>query len=501
MNSSVPFILSEKIKSRPRLAHLDLGKFNKRSKTMFIQRYYLECLSHASYMVADQRTKVAAIIDPRRDVDIYINDAKSHGFEIKHVILTHFHADFIAGHIELRDRVNSNIYLGARAKAEFNFESLDDGSVIELGDTRLQAMETPGHTPEGITVLAFDKIVDPNNPYAMFTGDTLFLGDVGRPDLFASIGVTAYELAEMLYESLQNKILKLPDETLVYPAHGAGSLCGKGLSNETVSTLGKQRLHNYALQPMTKDDFITLITADQPEAPAYFGYDAVLNQKKRPTLDEVVKKSMKSLDVNTVHSLQKSGVQVIDVREAADFAGAHLCDSLNIGIDGRFANWAGTLLNKDIPILIVAEVNRVEEVVVRLGRIGFHNVKGYLENGMESLKEHTNLISKTQRISATTINELKGEVTIVDIRSEKEWEDGHIKGSVNIPLNSLANRIAEIPESGYVIVHCQGGYRSMIAASLLEKEGRRNVFDLAGGYQAWVTTKQSTNTSVNQIKN
>jgi len=468
---------------------------------MFIQRYYLECLSHASYMVADQRTKVAAIIDPRRDVDIYINDAKNHGFEIKHVILTHFHADFIAGHIELRDRMNSNIYLGARAKAEFNFESLGDGSVIELGDTRLQAMETPGHTPEGITVLAFDKIVDPNNPYAIFTGDTLFLGDVGRPDLFASIGVTAYELAGMLYESLQNKILKLPDETLVYPAHGAGSLCGKGLSNETVSTLGKQRLHNYALQPMTKEDFITMITADQPEAPAYFGYDAVLNQKKRPNLDEVVKKSMKSLDVNTVHSLQKSGVQVIDVHEAADFAGAHLRGSLNIGIDGRFATWAGTLLNKDVPIIIVAEVNRVEEVVVRLGRIGFHNVKGYLENGMESLKEHTNLISTTQRISAATIDELKGETTIVDIRSEKEWEGGHIKDSINIPLNSLADRIVEIPESGHVIVHCQGGYRSMIAASLLEKEGRGNVFDLIGGYQAWVTTKRSIAASVNQIEN
>ena len=305
----------------------------------------------------------------------------------------------------------------------------------------------------------------------------------------------------MLYESLQNKILKLPDETLVYPAHGAGSLCGKGLSNETVSTLGKQRLHNYALQPMTKEDFITMITADQPEAPAYFGYDAVLNQKKRPNLDEVVKKSMKSLDVNTVHSLQKSGVQVIDVHEAADFAGAHLCDSLNIGIDGRFATWAGTLLNKDVPIIIVAEVNRVEEVVVRLGRIGFHNVKGYLENGMESLKEHTNLISTTQRISAATIDELKGETTIVDIRSEKEWEGGHIKDSINIPLNSLADRIVEIPESGHVIVHCQGGYRSMIAASLLEKEGRGNVFDLIGGYQAWVTTKRSIVASVNQIEN
>ena len=462
---------------------------------MFLQRYFLECLSHASYMVADEKSNTAVVIDPRRDIDIYVEDARQHGYEIKHVILTHFHADFIAGHIELRDKVGARIYLGARAKAEFDFEPLGDGSVIEFGDVRLEAMETPGHTPEGITILAFDKAKDPKNPYAIFTGDTLFLGDVGRPDLFASIGITAHELAEMLYDSLQNKLLKLPDKTLVYPAHGAGSMCGKALSDEAVSTLGEQRLHNYALQPMTKEDFIKMITVDQPEAPAYFGYDAALNQQERPNLDESMKKSMQALDLNMVLSLHKSGAQIVDVREAADFAGAHFRASINIGIDGRFATWAGTILNKDVPIIIIAEASRVEEAVMRLGRIGFHNVRGFLKGGMESLKDRNDLISKTQRISAAAIDELEGETTIIDIRNENEWEGGHIEGSLNIPLNHLADRIAEVPLSGQVIVHCQGGYRSMIAASLLEKEGLSNVFDLVGGYQAWVSEKRPVTAS------
>ena len=456
---------------------------------MFLQRYYLECLSHASYMVADEKTKVAAVIDPRRDIDIYIDDARQHGFDIKHVILTHFHADFVAGHIELRDKLGARIYLGSRAKAEFDFIPLADGSELELGDVRLEAMETPGHTPEGITILAFDKATDTDNPYAIFTGDTLFLGDVGRPDLFVSKGVTAHELAEMLYDSLQNKILALPDNTLVYPAHGAGSMCGKTLSDEVVSTLGEQRLHNYALQPMTREDFIKMVTADQPEAPAYFGYDATLNQMERPNLDESMHESMKPLDLNAVLALQKSGAQIVDVRVSAEFAGAHLRGSINIGIEGKYATWAGTLLDKDIPIIIIAEVSHVEEAIMRLGRIGFHNVKGYLKDGMESLKDSPELISQIQRISAAAIDELEGQTTILDIRNENEWKAGHIQGSVNIPLNHLTKRIAEVPESDHVIVHCQGGYRSMIAVSLLEKEGRSNVFDLAGGYQAWIAAK------------
>ena len=271
---------------------------------MFLQRYYLECLSHASYMVADEKTKVAAVIDPRRDIEIYLNDAAEQGFKIKHVILTHFHADFIAGHIELRDKLGAQIYLGKRAVAEFDFKALGDGSTIDLGSVHLEAMETPGHTPEGITLLAYDSDSDKKNPYAIFTGDTLFLGDVGRPDLLASIGVTANELAEMLYDSLHHKLLKLPGKTLVYPAHGAGSMCGKALSDEAVSTLDEQRRSNYALQAMPKADFIKMMVAEQPEAPAYFVHDAILNRKERPSLDEMMKKSLKALSLETVLSLQ-----------------------------------------------------------------------------------------------------------------------------------------------------------------------------------------------------
>ena len=457
---------------------------------MFLQRYYLECLSHASYMVADQRTKVAAVIDPRRDIDIYINDAKEHGFKIKHVILTHFHADFVAGHIELRDKVGARIYLGAHAKAEFDFEPLGNGNSIELGDVRLEAMETPGHTPEGITLLVFDETEDKNNPNAIFSGDTLFIGDVGRPDLLASIGVTARELAEMLYDSLQNKIMPLPDKTLVYPAHGAGSMCGKALSDQAFSTLGEQKLHNYALQPMSKEQFINMIEADQPDAPAYFGYDALLNRQERASLDELTEQSMKALDLDSVLTLQRSGTHVVDVRSANQFAGAHLNGSINIGIDGRFATWAGTILSHDASIIIIAEADRNEEAITRLGRIGFHNVKGYLKGGMEFLKDRPNLISQTQRVSAASIGSLQGKTTLVDIRTKNEWQAGHIEKSINIPLNHLNENMEELSETDNLIVYCQGGYRSIIATSLLEKSGKCNVFDLAGGYQAWAAFKR-----------
>ncbi len=361
-----------------------------------------------------------------------------------------------------------------------------------MGDVRLEAMETPGHTPEGITLLAFDPNSDEQNPYAISTGDTLFLGDVGRPDLLASIGISANELAEMLYDSLHKKLLKLPGKTLVYPAHGAGSMCGKALSDEVVSTLEEQRRFNYALQPMAKADFIKMMVAEQSEAPPYFVHDAILNRKERPSLDKTMQKSMKALDLESVLSLQDSGAQILDVRTANDFAGAHLRGSLNIGIDGRYATWAGTLLNKDRPIIIISEPEHVEEAIIRLGRIGFHNVEGYLKDGMQALRDRSNLILKTQRIMAADVGDLGGEVTIIDIRTANEWVEGHIEGSANIPLNQLTKCIEEVPVSGHVIVHCQGGYRSMIAASFLEKEGRTNIIDLMGGYSAWTALQLPT---------
>lgn len=454
---------------------------------MFIQRYYLECLSHASYMVADETTKEAAVIDPQRDIDIYLDDAKQRGFTIKWAILTHFHADFVAGHIELRDRVGAEIVLGSKAEAEFDHRKLGDGESIEFGDVRLEGMETPGHTPEGLTILAFDKAQDDSAPVAAFTGDTLFIGDVGRPDLLASIGVTADELAEMLYGSVE-KLKKLPDATLVYPAHGAGSMCGKSLSSEAVSTIGDQKKYNYALQPMSKADFINLVEADQPEAPGYFVHDAILNRKERESLDASMSETMSALSLQKVLELQQSGAQLVDTRDPAEFAGAHLKGSINIGIDGKYATWAGTVLDKETPIVVIADDERIAESIMRLGRIGFDHVAGYLDDGMNALADRADLIGKVQRVAPATVPELSG-AAIVDVRSAKEYAGGHLDGSVNIPLNHLEERIDEVPQADQVVVHCAGGYRSSIAVSLLQKHGRENVLDMVGGYKAWVQSK------------
>lgn len=455
---------------------------------MFFQRYYLDCLSLASYMIADEKTGKAVIVDPQRDIEIYLEDAREHGFQIESVILTHFHADFIAGHIELQKAVGAQIYLGSKAEAEFPFQPLSDGDELILGSVKLSTLETPGHTPEGISILVYDLNENPNQPKMILTGDTLFLGDVGRPDLLASIGVTADELASMLYDSLHQKILTLPDETLVYPAHGAGSMCGKQLSSEAVTTLGEQRKYNYALQPMSKQAFIEMVTTDLPEAPHYFVHDAIMNRKDRQTLTETISASWNAFSLDEVLAMLNSDTQVIDVRDATEFAGAHLKGSINIGLDGRYATWAGTMLDKQAPILVIAEdEERIEEAIVRLGRIGFDHVKGFLKDGLNSLKDRPELVSQTKRISAQALNELGEKTTIIDIRSQSEWDAGHIAGSVNVPLNQLQERLTEIPRDQTVIVHCQGGYRSSIAASLLEKQGYDNVVDLVGGYKAWLT--------------
>jgi len=453
----------------------------------------LECLSHASYMVADEQTGVAAVIDPQRDVDIYVNDAREHGFDIKYVILTHFHADFVAGHIELRDRVGAEIAMGRRAEAEFEFRWLGDGDAIDMGKVRLVALDTPGHTPEGISVLVYDLERDALRPHAVFTGDTLFIGDVGRPDLLASIGVTADELAHMLYDSLQSKLLKLPDETLVYPAHGAGSMCGKNLSDEAVSTIGEQRKYNYALQPMSEEEFVKLVEVEQPDAPEYFVYDAIKNRQERESLESSMQASMQPLPLGEVLWLQSEGAQLVDVREASDFAGGHLRGVLNVGLKGKYATWAGTVLNHEDPIVVIADSGSEEEAVMRLGRIGFDNVRGYLQGGMDGLELHANLLQQVERITAPAVQELREQgqpATILDIRTEKERQTtGFIEGSLNIPLNQLKDRVNEVPDEGAVVVHCAGGYRSSIACSLLQQSGHQHVRDMVGGFKAWVTSK------------
>ena len=367
---------------------------------MIFKQFYLNCLAHASYLIGDEIARTAAVVDPQRDVEMYLAFAKEHGLQIKHVFLTHLHADFVAGHLELRDRAGATIYLGAKAQAEYRFTPLADGSVVELGRVRLKALETPGHTPESVSLLVFDLDRSETEPYAVLTGDTLFIGDVGRPDLRVALGWSASDLGGLLFDSLQSKLLPLPDASLVYPAHGAGSLCGKAISKETVSTIGEQRRVNYALQPMTKQAFIELVTADQPEAPPYFVYDAVLNSKERPTLDEALQRELNPLSLDEVLALQKDGAQILDTREPEEFGAAHLAGSINVGLTGQYATWAGTVLNRVQPIVIVAAPGRENESAIRLGRIGFDHVAGYLQNGLQSLESRPDLIAFTERLSA-----------------------------------------------------------------------------------------------------
>lgn len=458
---------------------------------MIVKPYYLACLAHASYLVGDEQTKVAAVIDPQRDIDQYVEDAEAMGLRIRYVFLTHFHADFLAGHLELRERTGAEIYLGAKAQAEYAFFPVKDGDVLEFGQVRFRVLETPGHTPEAISILLYDLAKDDRKPHAVFTGDTLFIGDVGRPDLMASQGVSADELAGWLYDSLHTKLLALPDETLVYPAHGAGSMCGRNLSEERVSTIGTQRQYNYALQPMSKVAFVKLVTANQPEAPQYFSYVAQLNRRERPTLEQAMGSALKPLSVEEVLEAQRNGVQLLDVREAADFAGAHLPGSLNIALGGKFATWVGSMLDKSTLIVLVADLGREQEAAMRLGRIGYDHVLGYLAGGMSALANRPELIKQTKRITARALAELlmsRQPLLVLDVRTEGEWQAGHIEGSVNIPLTQLRARASELPQNQQIVVHCQSGYRSSIAASLLAQKGMADVIDLVGGYEAWMGT-------------
>jgi hydroxyacylglutathione hydrolase len=455
---------------------------------MVLKQYYLGCLAHASYLLGDEASATAVIVDPQRDIEQYLADAEKFGLAIRHVFLTHFHADFIAGHLELRDRCGATIHLGARAKAEYSFVPMNDGATLSLRGLRLQVMETPGHTIESICILVFDEQKNPVVPYAVLTGDTLFIGDVGRPDLRASLGWTAGELGGHLYHSLHDKLLTLPDETLVYPAHGAGSLCGKKLSSDTVSPMGEQRRLNYALQPMTEEVFVGLVAADQPDAPPYFTYDAILNTQEHLTLNRNLADVLQPVELEEVLRLGEAGAQVLDVRDPTEYAKGHLAGSINIGLSGQYATWAGTVLDRAKPIVIIAEPGREQEAALRLGRIGFDHVGGYLREGMQALSERPDLVWPTERVTPQlAANELAGTTPplLLDIRNPREWAARRIARSVNIPLNHLRERIDEVPRDRRIAVHCAGGYRSSIAASILHHHGITNLFELAGGLAAW----------------
>jgi glyoxylase-like metal-dependent hydrolase (beta-lactamase superfamily II)/rhodanese-related sulfurtransferase len=459
---------------------------------LVLKQFYLPCLAHASYLIGDEATGTAVVVDPQRDIEQYIAFASEQGLAIKYVFLTHLHADFVAGHLELRDRVDAEICLGAAAKAAYPFTAFRDGQVLEFGNVRLKILETPGHTPESISILVYDRNTSEARPKAVLTGDTLFIGDVGRPDLRAALGWSAAELGSMLFDSLHTKLLALPDESLVYPAHGAGSLCGKAISKETVSTLGEQRRSNYALQPMSKEAFIAVVTADQPDAPAYFNYDAVLNSQERPTLDEALAREMNPLTLDAVLELQSQGAQILDTRDATEFAAAHLAGSINIGLGGQYATWAGTVLDRKHPIVIIALPGRENEAAIRLGRIGFDHVAGYLKDGLHSLKSRPDLTMTTNRLSAPLAAELLSSSKpplLIDVRAPRERAQKHIAGSLAIPLNHLAEESEKLPKPRPLLVYCAGGYRSSIAASLLQSRGFLHVSEIAGGIAAWVAAK------------
>ena len=462
---------------------------------MILKQFYLNCLAHASYLIGDEQSRTAAVVDPQRDIGQYLSLAREHSLDIKHVFLTHFHADFVAGHLELRDRTGATIYLGAAARAEYAFTPVRDGDVIEFGRVQLRPLETPGHTAESISIVVYDLDRSGTEPEAVLTGDTLFVGDVGRPDLRVALGWSATDLGGLLYDSLRSKLLTLPDRSLVYPAHGAGSLCGKALSKETFSTIGEQRRFNYALQPMSKTAFVELVTADQPEAPSYFTYDAILNSKERPTLDETLER-ISPLKLDHVLALQSSAhAQILDTRDPADFAAVHLDGSINVGLGGQYATWAGTVLSRDQPIVIIADPGREHESATRLGRIGFDHIVGYLEDGLQSIASRPELTISTERLSAqVAADRVNGQAddgtpVLIDVRAPREREQKRIPGSLSIPLNHLAERTSELPTDRPLLVYCAGGYRSSIAASLLQQHGFKHVSEIAGGITAWEAAK------------
>lgn len=455
---------------------------------MYFKQFFLGCLSHASYLIADEHSKQAVVVDPQRDIDQYVEEAAKHGFSIRYVLLTHFHADFLAGHLELRERFGATIMIGARGAAEYEFTPCKHEETIDLGKVRLSFLETPGHTPESISILVFDLEKDANKPWAVLTGDTLFNGDVGRPDLLASEGHSSEELASMLYDSLHNCLMKLPDETLVYPAHGAGSMCGKNIGKETFTSIGQQRKFNPALQLKSKKEFIETVASCQPDAPGYFLMNASLNKQERQVLDDHLAKALTPMSVEEVLAAQKSGSQILDTRSPGEYAKGHLRRSINIGLGGNYATWAGTVLSHEKPIILIANPGAENEAALRLGRIGYDNVSGFLDGGATAFLFRQELVAKTNRVTAQEMNQLiqsDKNIQIVDVRSAAEWSDKHIDGVLNIPLNKLQERVSEVPKDKRLILHCLGGYRSMIAASILEENGFENLTDLVGGINAW----------------
>jgi len=440
------------------------------------KQFYVGCLAHASYLVGDGGE--AVVVDPSRDVEMYLEEARAHGLTIRWVLETHLHADFVSGHRELADRTGATIGIGIRAEAEYPHRGLRDGDEIRVGDVRLVAMETPGHTPESLSFLLYEHAGDPG-PWGVLTGDTLFVGDVGRVDILSS-RLPVKDLAGMMYDSL-HRLMRLPDETRVYPAHGAGSLCGRSIRSETWSTIGHERLMNVALQPASREAFIEDITRDVPETPVYFLHSRDLN-KAGPRLD-AERPLPPALAPAAFAAEARGGAILIDTRPAAEYGACHPLEALHVGLDGQFASWVGTLVRPDQRVLLVVEAGRAEEAVVRLARVGYENVVGLLDGGCEAWR--------AAGLPVRSIPQEPVERAVVpgrrvlDVRRPREWQASHTEGAVHIPLAELERRAGELDPAADWVVMCAGGYRSSIATSVLERAGHRRIINGVGGLDAY----------------
>jgi hydroxyacylglutathione hydrolase len=459
---------------------------------MYFEQFYLTCLSHASYMIGSEGE--AAVVDPQRDVDIYLQAAAEQKLKIRHIFETHLHADFVSGHKELAARTGAKIYIGEQANAGFPHVPLTDGSEVKIGAVRVRALETPGHTPESICLVITDEIIDEeksSQPSAVLTGDTLFIGDVGRPDLAKTH--TPKQLAGLLYDSLHKKLLSLPDAVMVYPAHGAGSLCGRAMRAERSSTIGTERLTNYALQIKTREEFIAQLTTNLPTRPDYFLEDAEINRSGASTLTELP--PLPALSPAEVQSLLRQNANLLDVRPGDAFAAGHVPGSINIALSGQFASWAGGILGIHSKPVLVGDTNeQIEEARLRLARVGIEDLRGYLAGGVAAWQKARLPVAKTPQIPPQELNQKLRDgslspVDVLDVRREGEWQAGHIERVQCRPLDTFAQALPAVNNSNDkerpIAVHCKSGYRSMIACSLLERAGHRNVINVAGGFDAW----------------
>jgi len=459
---------------------------------MYFEQFYLGCLAHASYLLASDGD--AVVVDPQRDVDLYLKAATEHGFVIRHIFETHLHADFVSGHKELAARTGAKIYMGAQAGAKFEHVSVGDGFELKFGKAWIRVLETPGHTSESICLVVTDKEKS-ISPWAVLTGDTLFIGDVGRPDL--SPRHTPAQLAGLLYDSLHTKVLTLPDNVVVYPAHGAGSLCGKNMRAEKSSTIGTERMTNYALQIKSREEFIAQLTSNLPARPEYFLKDAEINRTGAAALSELP--ALRAITSPELERMLRDGELALDVRSGDDFAAGHVPGSINIALSGQFASWAGTVLGLTAhPVLIADTDQQLEEARVRLARVGMEALDGYLAGGVAAWKQAGLLVAQTQQITAEELHlqlQARG-VQVLDVRRQPEWDAGHIEGATWWPLDNFKVSPPEIDRDAPLAVHCKSGYRSIIASSLLERAGFHHVLNVAGGFDAWQQAKLPVVTAI-----